>query len=450
MSVDYEYDFTHDLYRARVKTKYKREDMSMSDWIYSNPFEFRGNIDPDFVDTGLGWGANRHYLVYDQDTEFDRVYQPGWYTRGFFKFVDGWAVAVNACPSYTGYCGPIMIALKEPDGKNQGAYYRTQWGYDVQYAEREFEYLGMTWVVTYYGMWMAGNNNPNLLDDVPDFDITQYGGDEVAIARAILQAAGVTKTEKTVYSWIEKSWTIDDEYALYGYYVWHDGNDTYLTGNYGSQQFKLNRSTNTWNRITWNGDNIPEGGHNIWSDGNNIYWSHNSTHYMLNRSTNSWETKTWNGLTELDGEFDGERIWTDGINIYLSYGISYVLNKSTSTWSRIWLDQVFIYGDRIWTDGTNFYCTISHDTFVLKNNTWQEKTWSENINVPDDGQYIWNDNGRVYYSDYNTQYVFNKKANKWEQYTHTDLDYLDGRYIWHDLDKTYYSGGGLESQYVRV
>lgn len=191
MSVDYEYDFTHDLYRARVKTKYKREDMSMSDWIYSNPFEFRGNIDPDFVDTGLGWGANRHYLVYEKDANFDRVPQPGWYTRDFYKYVTGYAIAINACPSYTGYCGPIMISTDPEYSKR----YSTQWSYHLAEPVLTFEYLGLTWYMSDWGHWMAGNYNYNLLDDVPDFDITQYNQDQVAICRAILQAAGVTKKE---------------------------------------------------------------------------------------------------------------------------------------------------------------------------------------------------------------------------------------------------------------
>ena len=34
------YDFTTGRYRARVKTTYKREDMSMNDFIYSDPYEF--------------------------------------------------------------------------------------------------------------------------------------------------------------------------------------------------------------------------------------------------------------------------------------------------------------------------------------------------------------------------------------------------------------------------
>jgi len=34
------YDFTHGRYRARVKTTYKRADMSMNDSIYSNAYEF--------------------------------------------------------------------------------------------------------------------------------------------------------------------------------------------------------------------------------------------------------------------------------------------------------------------------------------------------------------------------------------------------------------------------
>ena len=43
-----------------------------------------------------------------------------------------------------------------------------------------------------------------------------------------------------------------------------------------------------------------------------------------------WTAKTWIGLTE----FNGTTVWTDGDNIYYSYQSNhYVLDKSTSTWT---------------------------------------------------------------------------------------------------------------------
>ena len=79
MSVDYEYDFTAGLYRARVKTKYKREDMSMSDWIYSNPFKFTSiALDDisnfaDYSDVTIN-GSWNHTLSYENGINTVRTY----------------------------------------------------------------------------------------------------------------------------------------------------------------------------------------------------------------------------------------------------------------------------------------------------------------------------------------------------------------------------------------
>lgn len=48
MSVDYEYDFEKGLYRATIKTTYRRSDMSMNDYIYSNEYRFNPNP-PDHI-----------------------------------------------------------------------------------------------------------------------------------------------------------------------------------------------------------------------------------------------------------------------------------------------------------------------------------------------------------------------------------------------------------------
>lgn len=68
----------------------------------------------------------------------------------------------------------------------------------------------------------------------------------------------------------------------------------------------------------------------------------------------TWLPKTWTGLTK----FDGDNVWTDGDNIYYSSSTKqYVLDKSTSTWStKTWAGlSEGIYGDKVWTDGDNIY-----------------------------------------------------------------------------------------------
>ena len=41
-----DYYFTRGTYRAKIKTTYKREDMSMNDYIYSNTYQFESNAEP--------------------------------------------------------------------------------------------------------------------------------------------------------------------------------------------------------------------------------------------------------------------------------------------------------------------------------------------------------------------------------------------------------------------
>ena len=82
----------------------------------------------------------------------------------------------------------------------------------------------------------------------------------------------------------------------------------------------------TWNTKTWNGYTSIYGTY-IWTDGENIYYSRDTSQYVLNKETSTWTTKTWNGYTS----FSANDIWTDGENIYRSNGSSQrVLNKDTS------------------------------------------------------------------------------------------------------------------------
>ena len=65
--------------------------------------------------------------------------------------------------------------------------------------------------------------------------------------------------------------------------------------------------------MTWTGlTRFP--GNMIWTNGENIYYSNESNHYVLDKSTSTWSQMTWTGLTY----FSGDRVWTDGDNIYYS------------------------------------------------------------------------------------------------------------------------------------
>ena len=117
---------------------------------------------------------------------------------------------------------------------------------------------------------------------------------------------------------------------------------------------------------TWEGLSEISYSYSIWTDGENIYYSLGSDQYVLNKTTNTWEEKTWNGKTA----FKGEYIWTDGDNIYLSYGFRdyshYVLNKATDTWEeKTWNGLTEFNGGCIWTDGENTYYSYNSDQYVF-------------------------------------------------------------------------------------
>ena len=64
MSVDYEYNFTDGLYRARIKTTYKRSDMSMNDYIYSRPYKFESVVLPHEIITLRDVFTNGQYAIF--------------------------------------------------------------------------------------------------------------------------------------------------------------------------------------------------------------------------------------------------------------------------------------------------------------------------------------------------------------------------------------------------
>ena len=81
-----------------------------------------------------------------------------------------------------------------------------------------------------------------------------------------------------------------------------------------------------WVPKTWNGLSTRElsylSGNNVWTDGNNIYYSRGSMQKVLNRSTSTWCDTTWNGTSDFIDDFWGGYVWTDGNNIYYSYTLS--------------------------------------------------------------------------------------------------------------------------------
>lgn len=218
--------------------------------------------------------------------------------------------------------------------------------------------------------------------------------------------------------------------SLSGNDIWTDGENIYYSN--GSNQYIFNKSASTWSRKIWN-INIPHGNY-IWTDGENIYCSNYGQHYVLDKSTFTWEEKTWSGLTT----FYGDYIWSDGENVYYSSGSNqYILNKSTSTWTaKTWSGLTSFDGRYIWTDGENIYYSYS-TTYILNKSTstWTVKPW--NVTIPQ-GSFIWHYNNDVYLSyGANNHYILNKSTGDWDSKNWPES--FIGVYIWTDGDTCYFS-----------
>lgn len=237
---------------------------------------------------------------------------------------------------------------------------------------------------------------------------------------------------REVYSstWSSKSW---DGYNLSGDQMWTDGDNIYYSRY--TDQYVLDRSTGKWTRKTWSGltSFLGDG---IWTDGDNICYSRVSTQYVLDKTTSTWFVKTWSGLAS----FSGDHIWTDGYNVYYSFNSNqYVLDKSTSTWStKTWsgLPSTF-YGYCVWTDGDNIYYSYQSTQYILNKSTstWSLKSWSGLSSFQ--GNYIWTDGDNIYYSNGSTQYVLDKSTSTWTSKSWSGLGSLSGNSIWTDGDNIY-------------
>ena len=247
--------------------------------------------------------------------------------------------------------------------------------------------------------------------------------------------AGLDDVDINLIEWYTKTWTGLTNFS--GDNIWSDGDNIYYSS--GSNQYVLDKSTLTWSTKEWTGLTYFDGAY-IWSDGDNIYCSDFSNQYVLDKSTSTWTTKTWIGLTS----FTGDCIWSDGDNIYYSMGSNQrILDKSTSTWTtKEWTGLTNFDGSSTWSDGDNIYCSIGssqNNQYVLdkSTSTWSTKTWSGLTNF--EGNYIWSDGDNIYYSLGVNQYVLDKSTSTWTTKEWTGLTNLLGTYIWTDGDNIYYS-----------
>ena len=209
--------------------------------------------------------------------------------------------------------------------------------------------------------------------------------------------------------------------------VWTDGENVYYSD--GQNQFIFDRENEIWKEKVWTGLTSFSGRY-IWSDGENIYFSYYSSQYVLDLANSSWSSKTWYGLS-----VTGDCVWSDGGIIYYSRsGENYVLDKASSTWSaKTWTGaSAALTAPNIWTDGENIYFSNGPTQYVLDRatSTWSQKTWRGLTNFY--GYCVWTDGRNIYYSAQTTQYVLDKTSSTWRQKVWTGLTDFYGENIWTD------------------
>ena len=261
---------------------------------------------------------------------------------------------------------------------------------------------------------------------------------------------GTTTEDVTNYTNVKVTVNVPDAYlqkirktwsgfrGIYGDQIWSDGDNIYYSK--GTTHYVLDKSTSTWMAKIWSGLTNFDG-YYVWSDGDNIYYSKGTNQYVLDKATSTWTAKTWSGLTS----FNGTDTWSDGDNIYYSRDYThYVLDKSTSTWTaKTWNGLTNFNGNCIWTDGDLYYFSYSSGSssnqYVLDKatSTWTAKTWSGLTNFI--GNCIWTDGNNIYYSSATNQYVLDKATSTWTAKTWSGLTDFPGYRIWTDGNLYYYS-----------
>jgi hypothetical protein len=246
-----------------------------------------------------------------------------------------------------------------------------------------------------------------------------------------------------IEKWTEKTWNgqLPPE-GLGGDLIWTDGNNIYYS--YNNSHYVLDTETSTWSYKIWK--NAPNFlGSAVWSDGENIYTSADlgiSYTYTLDVETSTWTRKVWNGYDNINGYY----VWTDGKDIYYSWGeVQYVLDRETSTWAeKTWNGLINFDGHSVWTDGINIYYSFGANQYVLdvETSTWTEKTWSGLTYFNGDG--IWTDGSNIYIPSSSTQYVLNVETSTWIRKVFNNPatavgTSFDSRFIWTDGTNIYYS-----------
>ena len=224
--------------------------------------------------------------------------------------------------------------------------------------------------------------------------------------------------------------------ALDPQYIWTDGETAYYTNGLAQWSFALDRSTLVWSAKSWN-----VGAGNLWgtamwySPSGDLYHTGNGNRdYKFNKNTKQWESVTF--LNKPKSNLSGP------YNIWSAYGHTYYTDSTYSSGRYV--------SSQSWE--------LDYDTM-----SWSPKTW---IGFePEYADPIWTDGKHVYYTykdvsgsrPRDQEYVLNPNTGVWEVHT-WDIDFMHGESyavfaarVWHDGKHTYYSSTnttkGFNDQY---
>lgn len=175
--------------------------------------------------------------------------------------------------------------------------------------------------------------------------------------------------------------------------IWSDGENLYFSFNSLFQKI-FDEETNSFIQYSWNEDGYPYPmGQLIWTDGENYYESNLK---ILDKENNSWVKSNLNWDIN---EFSVDNIVTVGNTIYyLSETNQYIFDKTTKSWNEINLSNFpsDYYGPNFWSDGENLYYSDGNTQLILdKSGVFINKKWT-GIDEPDGYQFI-NLNNTIYY-----------------------------------------------------
>lgn len=241
-------------------------------------------------------------------------------------------------------------------------------------------------------------------------------------------------------SWSSKTWP--GNIPQFGINVWSIGDDIYYSGGSSSDQYVLNKTNLTWETKTWSGVSWLYGS-NIWTDGEDYFYDYGEEgwHYVLDQNTSTWNYKMWSGFAPSNGAY----VWTDGENTYYSQGSSqYVFDKDLTQWNvKTWNGLTSFDGNCVWTDGENIYYSKGSAQYVLDRatSTWTAKIWNGLTSF--DGSEIWHCGDYIFYSVGNVlrfiQYILDRTTSTWHAKSWTNSGYLNGRHVWTDGENIYSS-----------